>query len=113
MVCDFVVFISIDAPSESVTVAVNPPVIVIGGRAMIKAVAVAVLSCTPEPQFKVTVVADASVRLTAGVVAAETDTTAAPQSISLLFPDIDIEEIVAVPLSWSFTPPSTFLNLRL
>ena len=63
MVWDLVVLISICFPSESVTVTIKPPVIVIGGKAMMKGVAVSLFRVTPAPQSKVIVFAEAAERL--------------------------------------------------
>ena len=99
IVWDLVVLISICFPSVSVTITVKPPVIVIGGSAMMKGVAVSESSATPVPQSRVTVFAEASVRLIEGVSPLATVTSAAPHSTSLLLPVILIEAILAVPLS--------------
>ena len=77
-----------------------------------KDVAVFASNCTPSPQSSVTVFASAEVRMMDGTVLLETVKFDAPQSFSLLLPVMLIEAIVPVPLSWSFKPPSTFLNLR-
>ena len=113
MVWLLVVCISIEAPCESQTTTVKPPVIVIGGKAMMNAVASVSLSCTYSWQISVALVPSASVISTEGALSADAVTSAEPQSISPLLPVMLTDVISAVPFSRSFNPPSTFLNLRL